>query len=240
MKPNLNPLTILVTRPSPQGETLCQLMKAAGENPIHFPTIEIQPIPFSIKGHYDWLIFTSPQAVYHSIATLQPIQSSLAAIGPGTAAVLQQYQLNPITYPETDSNSEGLLALPAFQNVKNQAIALIKGEGGRDLLAKELTARGAIVTPLIAYRRTLPENPFIPTAKIDMIIATSNNIIENLKELLGEKVLAIPIIVVSERMRVFAKKSGFKQIFLAKTASHDAIMACSLLVKESICQMKRK
>lgn len=64
----------IITRPLPDAHELARLMRTAGLEPICFPTIEIRPIPIeenpalqhALKNlaRYDWVVFTSANAVY--------------------------------------------------------------------------------------------------------------------------------------------------------------------------------
>jgi uroporphyrinogen-III synthase len=255
----LQSLTIMITRPRPQGERLAVRLQEEGACSFLFPTVEI----ISLASHltqsirhldtFDRLIFISPQAVQQTAAMIKaewpffPENIKVAAIGGSTAESLIEAGLPVHFYPRDDWTSEGLLSLPDFQEVTQQKIALIKGEGGRALLANELKHRGADVFELIAYRRCLPMIDMdsclhlLNQNKIDIIISTSNEILQNLVYLLGEKagpyLYSIPLVVVSDRMILLAKQLGFQTILLAKNASHDAIIA---ILKDHICQMKQK
>lgn len=254
--------TVLVTRPKPDGEILCEKIREAGWRAIYLPTIDIRP-PSNVTilkqqiaalDQFDWLIFISPQAVYQSADAIHavwkhfPSQVRVAAVGPGTAQALQKHHLPLNIYPSSDWRSEGILHLPHFQQMNSKKIALIKGAGGRELLAEELSARGARVTSIIVYQRCLPqiviEDYISLLPEIDIIVCTSNEIMKNLKILFQEKgwdeLSSIPLAVVSERMVHYANKLGFKKIILAKNASHDAIISILAQEKDRLCQMKKK
>lgn len=60
--------------------------------------------------------------------------------------------------PSEGADSEALLALPELGAVRGQRILIVRGEGGRTLLADTLAARGAQVDHAVVYRR-LPLPP---------------------------------------------------------------------------------
>jgi len=225
----LTGLNILVTRPKPQGEILCEKIRAQLGNAIYFPMIDIIPLTPSDKlsMDYDWFIFTSMHAVYHGAKWIQPF-AQIAAIGMGTLMVLREMKYFVHAYPKTDWRSEGLLALPEFAVVKGKKIAIIQGEGGRSLLEETLSARGAILTKIIVYQRHIPSGfPQLNFSEIDVIIATSGEILQNLKTMftqVWQNLYQIPVVVISARLMNVAQQLGFKKIFLAKNASHDAII----------------
>lgn len=241
--PALN-ATVMVTRPGSAGEMLCEKIRAAGGEAIHFPSIVFAP-PADLDllhrqvaaiAEYDWLIFISPQAVAASVTLIKQhwvAAVRIAAVGAGTAAALIAAGLPVTVYPVDEWSSEGVLALPEFQQVAGQKIALMTGADGRDHLAQHLVARGAIVTTLIAYQRCLPTVDvtnyvkLILTNKVDVIVCTSGDGLRNTKTLLlsAWSVLQdVAVIVISEKMRLLAQELGFHKIFLAKNAGHDAIM----------------
>jgi uroporphyrinogen-III synthase len=257
----LQNLTVMVTRPTPQGKILCEKIEEADGKSIFFPTIEIKSLVHTSDfskaidelDALDWLIFISPQAVYQTAPLIKacwshfPLNVKVAALGGGTAQALQESGLPVHLYPKDHWNSESLLTLPDFQRVKGQKIALVRGEGGRALLADELIGRGAKLTHIIAYQRLMPLKDvtsylsLLQDKKIDIIITTSNDILRNLNTLLGQQagldLYIVPLVVVSDRMVQLAKEIGFQTILLAESASHDAIMA---ILKDYVCQMKMK
>lgn len=237
-------LSVLVTRPSPAGEALCDEIHHAGGEAIFFPTLDIVPIQTNIAllDQYDWAIFISPQAVYHSPPLSNTIK--IAAMGEGTRAALQEKQLAVDAYPGTPS-TEGFLTLPEFQHLNGVKIAIIKGEGGRETLRAALISRGAIVTEITVYRRDLPKidtqpvNARLRNHTVNVVICTSNTGLINLKILLSNawQVLQnVPLLVISDRQRSKALELGFKIVLLAHDASHSTLLAALTLEKEKIME----
>lgn len=226
-------ITVLVTRPEPKGKALCEFLEMQGYKTVYFPTIKIIPIEFEYNEIFDWLIFISPQAVYHGIKFKFPPETQIAAIGRATAEALTEV-FHPVTvFPESDWSSEGLLKLEEFQQCEGKKIGIVKGEGGRDWLASALTQRGAWVKEINVYQRALPEinaKPFLELVRqkaLDVIICTSNEGLENLKKLLEfawSELKLIPLIVISQRMKLRADELGFNTSMVAKNPSQEAIL----------------
>lgn len=244
----MSPSHIIVTRPvSDSANALCAAIQQAGFNAVHFPTIAFELLPIHTASYqnqaFDMVIFNSPQAVnaYHQVfhAKNHHLEmKSIAAIGEGTArTIANQLSMTVSLVPSSDNwSAEGLIALTYFHspNVLDKKIAVIRGEGGRELLENELSARGALVTPIILYRRILPPVDYsslgmlITSQTIAAIICTSFESIRNLKVLAGDKffsiVCNIPLIVVSLRIKTLAQNLGFRTIWVATNPSTNAIM----------------
>lgn len=261
----LTGLRVLVTRPKPQGLALCDHIQKAGGQPIYFPTIDIvppnDPVLFAQQldtlDQYDWVIFVSQHAVASSLPLIQqywaafPSNTKIAAVGAATAKALQAAGFFVTVFPVEDWSSEGLLQLSAFQHVTGKHIALVQGQGGRPLLPETLSARGALVTPMIAYRRGVPDYHDMPhyldllsRQAIDVVVSTSGEALQNLMTLFGSAASAslrvLPLIVVSERLVQLAESLNFNKIWLAKNASHDAIMEILQQKKDDLCQSQKR
>jgi len=238
---------ILITRPAPEGETLCQLLNKQGFETFWLPTLQFAPPPdpenakqaLSQPNHYHWLIFISPQAVRYGLPLLPPahtLSCRIAAIGKGTAHLLTQNSYPVTTCPHSDRASDALLALPDFNDVANQRIALIKGRGGRKHLSHILTARGALVTDIPVYQRIRPTPPNLLTCqtliqekKITALVTTSGEGLLNLFKLLEKKthslLLRVPLVVISPRLARLGKRLQFRRILLASGPGGNAIMS---------------
>jgi uroporphyrinogen-III synthase len=257
----LSGLHILVTRPDPAGSELCQLIEAKGGSTYFFPTIAFAPPPdliacqraLAVIGEQDWLIFVSPQAVYHGVPVIRqhwlvlPPTVKLAAIGAGTQQALHQAGYQSVICPESAWNSEGLLALPDFDEVNGKKIMIIRGLAGRELIDKAFEHLGAQVTPLIVYQRTLPKveanvpAELILAHKISVIVSSSGDGVKNLTILLAaktaNKLFSIPLIVMSDRINTLAEDLGFQTIWVASNASHLAILDLLAQKRNELCQI---
>lgn len=243
-----NSLTILVTRPEPQCSELCRAIETLGDHAIPFPTIAFAPPPDQLAfetaiqqlGNQSWLIFISPQAVSASVPAIRqawphfPPTVQFAAVGAGTAKALSAAGYASAVQPDSDWSSEGLLALPAFQQINGTRVAIVRGVGGREMLDCELAARGATILPVIAYERILPKmdvtlcSNALKAEQIHLIVCTSFESVNNLKRLLDKSVWPllekIPLIVMSERVKLLAEALGFRTIWVTRGASQAAIV----------------
>ncbi|NWG86860.1 MAG: uroporphyrinogen-III synthase [Hydrogenophilaceae bacterium] len=227
---------ILVTRPREQAARLSQRLQAIGARPIVFPTIEIAPPADPTRlhavvdrlGECDWAIFISPTAVAAAWPVVQsrlaawPATLQVAAVGPASAQALRQQGIAAVHAPEQGADSEALLALPELQQVQGQHIVIFRGEGGRELLAETLRARGARVEYAECYRRRRPSvDPAAILAawrrgEIDAVTVTSSEGMQNLFALLGEPgraaLCATPLFAPHERIAAAARALGVKRV----------------------------
>lgn len=250
MQYNLSKLRVLVTRPEPQGSELCRLIQRFGGEAVNFPAIEFAPPAdtdllqqaVASLGDQDWIIFISPRSVYSSVPLIRqhwpefPPQVKFAAVGEGTAKALKEAGYNTDARPETEWNSEGLLNLPVFQHaaIAGKNIAIVRGEGGRELLDRVFAERGARVTPVIAYQRVLPQVDvseylrLLQQKRLDVIVCTSFDGVQNLKTLIGHAgwtyLKELPLMVMSERIKMLACDLGFQTIWVARNAGQTAIL----------------
>ena len=83
-------------------------------------------------------------------------------MGAATAQVLQAQGLK-VDFSAQGDDSEALLALPHLREAMNRAatprVLIVRGVGGRELLAGRLAEQGASVDYLELYRRNLPVYP---------------------------------------------------------------------------------
>ena len=247
---NLAGLHVVVTRPQGQHESLCQLIDEAGGVSIHYPVLEIVDSPeqeplvqqFQDLNEFDLIIFISPNAVSRSMNLINargglPEGLQTATVGRGSGRELKQLLGRaPDIVPDTQFNSEGLLALPDMQQMAGKRVMIVRGEGGRELLAQTLRERGAEVEYAEVYRRARPEvdNSELMHAwarnEIDIIVVTSGEGLRNLYDMVGQLgrqwLRKTPILVINERLVQLAQELGLEQVpIIAAEASDTGIVA---------------
>lgn len=193
-----------MTRPKHQAENLCALIAANGGQAIPFPTIKIQAVAaselvssrFNTIDEYDLVIFVSRNAVkiafdlYLDESAL-PEHVQCVAIGAGTAEALSEMNITNVLHGGVKADSETLLQLPELQaeHLQGKKVLIVRGVGGRELLADNLTARGALLEYAEVYRRCLPEYEIKDVHKIwqelkpAAAIMSSNDGLKNLLSL---------------------------------------------------------
>ncbi len=253
MNPSLNGLTVLVTRPEHQAGPLCQLIAQHDGYAIRCPALVIgEPQNWTPAlavldrlDRYDLAIFKSANAVDRAMPLIQqrggiPPRLEITAIGKATAQALARYGINPSVQPAQGFTSETLLALLRFQPgvVNSQAMVIVRGEGGRGLLAETLSARGAHVDHAEVYRRKQPTTDLSALlerwqrGQIGAVVVASGESLLNLFDMLGaagqDYLRETPLIVVSIRIQRLAAAQGCRHILIAQEASDDAILTALL------------
>jgi uroporphyrinogen-III synthase len=237
---------ILVTRPKHQAETLCHSIEQQGWNAIRFPTIQIVGIDSKNIKHqldalkqYHWLIFISANAVNFALKANDGKidnfnNSDIAAVGKATEKALQTYGLTVALVPKTHFNTEGLLETPEMNRVRGSACLIVRGKGGLETLADCLRERGAKVEYMEVYERIKPchndntAKELLELGKLHAITITSGHALFNLLGMF-DKVLhcllhAVPLIVISHRIKKMAEQSGFKHIAVTEYPDDSAII----------------
>ncbi len=231
--PDLQGLRVLVTRPGGQETGIMALLEQAGGRPIHFPTIDIQPLAAEPVTAPDLAIFISANAARYGLPLLHDRAATrFAAIGRATAGVLADAGVEVSIMPPSPYNTETFLNQSALQEVAGLDIVIVRGLGGRELLRRELEKRGARVSYLECYRRLRPERDASAElvsndrALFDVSLCTSVEGLLNLKQMFQRQhenlLLSLPVIVVSDRMRDEALKAGYEKVVQAKNATPEA------------------
>lgn len=169
-------------------------------------------------------IFTSPNAVACA-ARIQALQTAGAmAVGAGTADALRRHGVPEAVAPKR-MDSEGVLDLPELRDVTGQRIGLVSGEGGRGLIERMLRERGADAVRANVYRRDvvkfspgqLQRFDALPPASV-LFVTSAEALAAAFDQLDGErhaKLLGLPAIVASERLREACVGAGFSRITVA-------------------------
>lgn len=232
---------VLITRPYPQGEPLAKKISALGGLPYVLPAIEIlppehpEPLRQRLKKEeYDLYLFISTNAVHFGLPLLPdqclPKNKKTGAIGNATNQALQEKGIQVDFGSSPPFDSEAFLAQASLQQMNGQKVLIFRGNGGREKIAQTLTARGAMVRYAEVYRRVIPaqlSEQQLPWSKIQFVIATSGEIIENLMTMPAdqtERMLVRVMIVVSQRTAKLAAKLGFKKILIAEGADDDSLI----------------
>ncbi len=214
---------VVVTRTRDQASQLSKQLLERGAEVLEIPTIKIEPPEervalaeaFADLGQIDWLVFTSPNGVtsffeyffrvHNDIRALGFVR--IAAVGPATAAKLQELHLRVDAMPEEYVAAKVADAIAKTETVENLRILILRAEVANPELPKMLEDLGGIVDDVAVYR-TAPETDDLNGAAAkfmeegaDWVTFTSSSTVENfharfdlpatLKKFPGLKLLSI-------------------------------------------------
>ena len=238
---------VLITRPSEQAQALERMVREAGGEPVCVPAIEILPLADPAPFHelaarlaqFDLAIFISRNAVRRALdlmgARTWPAGLKVATIGQGSREELEQRGFMNVIAPAgaaARADSEALLALPQLAAVRGSRIVIFRGEGGRELLAQELAARGAKVEHAACYRRVVPEGARMRGAwagGMDAVTVSSAEGLANLIAMLGEgaarQLPGIPLFVPHPRVAAEARRRGLQRAIVAGPGDAEMVSA---------------
>lgn len=208
MKTPLSGAGVIITRPAGQCEALAEMVEQAGGRPLILPSMSIQPAPAASRwpealqpiSRYQFIIFISQNAVRLGAHYLVHSTAELAAVGPSTARSLEALGHPVSISPSEGFTSEALLKHPSLQNLKDQQVLIVRGVGGRELLAQGLQARGAKVDYLEVYCRSQAQisrdhldqvRELLAAGKVRFVTATSVQTLENTLQLLGPEAIRL-------------------------------------------------
>jgi uroporphyrinogen-III synthase len=228
--------TVLVTRPQEQAHSLIGEIEKSGGQVVFAPMIVIQPKcddpqALSALKHlrdYDAVIFISKNAVEHGMQMLKVAKQSLTqhavyAVGVGTGGRLRELGVADVHTPKGEFSSEGLLKMPGLSSheIEGKKVLIIRGAGGREVLAQALQQRGAVVDYCEVYERMVPStrlSDVLSACKIttpDIVIITSPEALTNLADKIEQERLDVmydvPLMVAGGRTAQEVERLGFTQ-----------------------------
>ena len=245
--------TVIVTRPSDTAAGLRRRVRMLGGTAVALPGIGLRAAQdgahvrkqLRAAQSADIVIFTSPAAVRFAFGLLPRLRlgrtTQVCVPGSGSAFALQRRGVKNAFYPPARRDSEGLLALPLFARLRKRRVVLIGAPGGRDLLPRELRARGARVEFVNAYERTRPKLDrrhlgaleAAPTPLISLF--SSADALTNLHAVLSPPLFAHlaanDCVASSARIAEIAHTLGFVRVHVAASAEPAALLerACIIM-----------
>lgn len=174
------------------------------------------------------VVFTSPAAV-KAAAGLLPLRRADAqewiAVGSGTAHALGRVGIEGVVCPSR-MDSEGLLALPALQEVSGLPVGLVTAPGGRDALSHTLMQRGARLLRADVYAR---EPVRLSASSLRKLLALQvpavllissqgalRQVLETVPANAAATLRSLPAVAASARLQEMARQEGFVDPFLAE------------------------
>ncbi|AKG24576.1 uroporphyrinogen-III synthase [Calothrix sp. 336/3] len=200
--------TILVTRAAGQSSSFTQMLTAVGAEVIEMPTLEIgEPSSWELLDRaiatlteFHWLILTSTNAVEYFTARLKQQGKNItdlstvkiAVVGEKTANCLQKYHLKADFIPPNYVADSLVENFPETLLGKKILFPRVES-GGREVLVKEFSAKGADVVEVPAYQsccpKTIPASAelALKSQQINVITFASSKTVQFFCQLLTQK-----------------------------------------------------
>jgi uroporphyrinogen-III synthase len=239
---------LLLTRPSDESAALATVLAEAGVFSSSLPLLDIQPLPISdtqramilALDHYCAVIVVSKPAARIGLDLVgrywpQPPVQRWFSVGAATAQILADHGLD-VSCPHEGDDSEALLELPQLREAIAQPdarVLIMRGEGGRELLAERLREQGASVDYLELYRRGLPRYvegalpERIQSEHLNGLVVSSGQGFEHLYQLAGSawpELARLPLFVPSPRVAEMARAAGAQTVVDCRGASATALL----------------
>lgn len=219
---------VVLTRAIHQAEDLARPLRALGAEVISVPVIGIESVPHPEAlrhaaaqcDEYDWIIFSSANAVSAFVAELLPrtardCRARVAAVGPATRRAAEDRGFTVAITPDKYV-AESLVE--AFgQDLAGLRILIPSAAVTRDVVANGLRKRGAQVDLVEAYRNVIPADAQERASAVfrepfpDWVTFSSSSAVDNLVSLIGtEPVSRVKIASIGPITSATIRKHGLR------------------------------
>ncbi|HET7623067.1 MAG TPA: uroporphyrinogen-III C-methyltransferase [Gemmatimonadaceae bacterium] len=243
---------VIVTRARAQASQLVERLAALGAEVIEAPAIRIEPLdPAPLRaalgtvGDYEWVIFTSRNAVDITWNELRALGfdaralagTKLVAVGPATAAALAEHGIVADLIPERFV-AEGIVeAMRGRGDVRDARLLYPRAEGARDVITEELRKLGSLVDDIPIYR-SVPDpagahaaREALESGSVDVITFTSSSTVRYFVESVGaDAARHAAVVSMGPVTTETARTSGLNVAAEAREATIDALVEAVLEV----------
>ncbi|UDG81240.1 Uroporphyrinogen-III synthase [Candidatus Hartigia pinicola] len=245
-------MKILVVRPEPAVSELITALHTKGFTAFALPLIriersnELNVLNSKLKqlNEHDLIFLLSKNAVWYANLILQQEGLNWSdkfyyyGIGRSTSKYFQEITGKVARWSEHGETSETLLNLPELQFVKGKRALLLRGNGGRELLASTLRSRGAYVEYCECYTRhpvfheKITFNQQWMHSNITDIVISSSQLLTLLNELIDDNIkewwFNHRLLVVSKRIANQAYKNGWQRVYVSNSADNHSLLEALL------------
>ena len=241
---------IVVTRATQQAPILSEKLRELGTDVIEMPAtqiarLDLAPLRAALDkiGDYNWLIFTSQNAVAifwdqllgrakdaRALASLK-----IAAVGPATAGALLEHGITVDLIPQRFV-AEGLLEIMSERDdVAKSRVLYVTAEGARDVLPAGLRELGADITVIEAYR-SIPDGEgaeklarAIDSGNVELATFTSASAVRGYIDAVGEDLaLRVPAASIGPQTSDALREAGIEVKVEAKESTIEGLVAAVL------------
>jgi uroporphyrinogen III methyltransferase/synthase len=242
---------VLVPRTKEQAGSLSARLRGFGAVPEEVPTISVEPprnpqqmdkaIRGLVEGRYEWIAFTSVNAVKavrekfdeYGLDARAFSGLKIAAVGDKTAAAIEAWGLRADLVPSGEQSARGLLEdWPPYDEVLDpiNRVFLPRADIATETLVAGLLELGWEVDDVTAYRTVratpppAPTREAIKTGKFDAVVFTSSSTVRNLVGIAGKPHASTIIAVIGPATAKTAEEHGLRVDVLAPEPSVEVLV----------------
>jgi uroporphyrinogen III methyltransferase/synthase len=228
---------VLVPRTKEQAGAMSARLRVFGAIPSEVPTIAVEPprtpaqmeraIKGLVTGRYEWVVFTSTNAVKairekfveFGLDARAFAGVKIACVGDATADAVRAFGIEPELTPSGEQSSEGLLAdFPPYDDVLDpiDRVLLPRADIATETLAAGLIERGWEVDDVTAYRTVRAAPPAaeirdaIKSGGYDAVLFTSSSTVRNLVGIAGKPHARTVVACIGPKTAETARELGLR------------------------------
>ncbi len=242
---------ILVPRTKEQAGAMSERLRDYGAVPIEVPTIAVEPprtptqmeraIKGLVTGRYEWIVFTSTNAVKAVREKFEEFGLDarafagvkIACVGEQTADAVRAFGIRPELLPSGEQSSEGLLVdFPPYDDVLDpiDRILLPRADIATETLAEGLRERGWEIDDVTAYRTVRAAPPAaeirdaIKSGGFQAVCFTSSSTVRNLVGIAGKPHNRTVVACIGPQTAATAREFGLRVDVQPETANVAALI----------------
>jgi uroporphyrinogen III methyltransferase/synthase len=242
---------VLVPRTKDQAGAMSDLLRAYGATPVEVPTIAVEPprtptqmeraLKGLVTGRYEWIVFTSTNAVRavrekfeeYGLDARAFAGVKIACVGEATAEAVREFGIRPELVPSGDQSSEGLLEdFPPYDNVLDpiDRVLLPRADIATETLAAGLRERGWEIDDVTAYRTVRAAPPAaeirdaIKSGGFQAVCFTSSSTVRNLVGIAGKPHARTVVACIGPQTAATAREFGLRVDVQPEAATVPALV----------------
>ncbi len=242
---------VLVPRTKDQAGQMSDLLRSHGAVPVEVPTIAVEPprtptqmeraIKGLVTGRYEWVVFTSTnavRAVWEKFAEFGLDARAfagvkIACVGEATADAVRAFGINPELVPSGEQSSDGLLQeFPPYDDVLDpiDRVLLPRADIATETLAAGLRERGWAIDDVTAYRTVRAAPPAasirdaIKSGGFQAVCFTSSSTVRNLVGIAGKPHAKTVVVAIGPATAATAAEFGLRVDVQAETSTVPAMV----------------
>ncbi|MCE9574307.1 MAG: uroporphyrinogen-III C-methyltransferase [Deltaproteobacteria bacterium] len=215
---------LIVARARPEPSAIARALRGLGADVIEAPAITVVPASLAITPDADHAALLIGCAAGARAIAADLGARPVIAIGTGAAGALADLGITP-QLALRGACAEALAEHAA--TFAGRRFLLVTSDAGRPALVNELTAVGAEVDTVVAYRQHLAEvRPPLPP--IDLVVLPSSSAARNLLAGAPDALHAVPMVAMGPATEAAARAHGARHIVRAADDTPAALIACAL------------